>query len=100
MELPHNHSAQKQLKLQNDYLIGIDGTPPRNMNHRRQDLPKTYVFDGNIFACHTSILSQDPPSLFGDHVKDIVLDNSYSVDLNSFEEWSLVEEKLRFFSID
>ena len=95
--LPQNHTPQKQLNfVGHEYIMGIDGTHPKDMIMRRQEMPKTYVFDGNIFACRTNIIVRDPLNFWGERVKGLVVDSRYSVDLNNPEEWLPAENKLRF----
>ena len=95
--LPHNHASEKQLVLSsNECLVGISGTHPKNMIHRRQEAKETYVFDGNIFACRTEVVDQGTPCIWGDNVRGLVVDSRYSVDLNYVSDWRPAEEKLRF----
>ena len=95
--LPQNHAPQKQLNfIGQEYIMSIDGTHPKDMIMRRQQIPNTYVFDGNIFACRTNVIVRDPLNFWGERVKGIVTDSRYSVDLNNPEEWLPAEDKLRF----
>ena len=95
-EVPHHYVPSKALKLHNGgALTGVDGTPIRNMIHRRQDLPKCYAFNGLIFACKTELILRNPPTLWGDVVLAHVSDPKYSLDLDRPEDWVPAEERMR-----
>lgn len=95
-EVPHHYVPIKLLELREDGMInGIDGTPVRNMIHRRQDLPSYYGFDGLIYACKVDLVMTDPPTLWGEKVVGYVVDSKYSVDLDRPEDWVAAEAKLR-----
>jgi CMP-N,N'-diacetyllegionaminic acid synthase len=95
-EVPHHYAPVKLLKLHGDGMIhGIDGTPVRNMIHRRQDLPPYYGFDGLLYACKAELLMTEPPTLWGEKVIGYVVDSKYSVDLDRPEDWAAAEAKLR-----
>ena len=96
-QLPQNHAPQKQLNFVGQgYIMGLDGTHPKDIIMRRQEMQETYVFDGNIFACRTNVIVRDPINFWGERVKGLAVDSRYSVDLNNLEEWSPAEDKLRF----
>ncbi len=95
-EVPHHYVPIKLLELREDGMInGIDGTPVRNMIHRRQDLPQYYGFDGLIYACKAELVMTEPPTLWGEKVVGYVVDSKYSVDLDRPEDWAVAEAKLR-----
>jgi CMP-N-acetylneuraminic acid synthetase len=97
-EVPHHYVPIKLLKLGEDGMInGIDGTPVRNMIHRRQELPQYYGFDGLIYACKTELIMMDPPTVWGERVVGYIVDPKYSVDLDQPEDWAPAEAKLRSF---
>lgn len=97
-QVPHHYVSSKQLVVGPDRLIvGVDGSHPRNMVHRRQDLPTYYAFDGMIFACHTKWILQDPPTLWGNRVLAYTIDYKYSIDLDRPEDWAAAEARLRSF---
>ena len=93
--LPHHYVPPKVLAIQRDGTIaGLDGTHPRQMIHRRQDLPTYYTFNGLIFACKTAWVLRDPATLWGEHVLGYVVDPRYALDLDSPEEWVSAEARL------
>ena len=95
-EVPHHFSPAKVFDLREDgRIIGVGGTHPRNMVHRRQDLPTHYAFDGLIFACKTELVLSNPPTLWGKEVLGYVVDPKYAVDLDRPEDWAPAEAKLK-----
>ncbi len=95
-EIPHHYVPPKALQLQRDgVVVGADGTHPREMIHRRQELPRYYAFNGLIFACKVELLLQDSPTLWGERVLGYVVDAEYSVDLDRHGDWVPAEAQLR-----
>ena len=95
-EIPHHYIPPKALQLQSDgTLTGMDGTPVREMVHRRQDLPTYYAFNGLIFACTAGVILRDPPTLWGQKVAAYLVDLKYSLDIDGPEDWSFAERRFR-----
>lgn len=94
--VPHHYVREKQLALRPDgTLIGLEGRPPEEMTHRRQDLPVVYAFNGALFGCRASLLLRDPPTLWGDRVVGYVMERRYSVDLDTPDDWAIAEAVVR-----
>lgn len=69
------------------------GQPIRKRIPRRQEFPKkTYAHNGAIYLFKTDFLF-DPtePSLYGDRVKLYPMEEKYSVNIDSPEDWALAE---------
>ncbi|NPV85838.1 MAG: acylneuraminate cytidylyltransferase family protein [Anaerolineae bacterium] len=96
-EVPHHYHPRKILCLQPDAtLLGIDGTHPANMIHRRQDLKDTfYATNGLIFACKAHLLLQTPPTLYGQRVVAHIAEPKYALDLDRPEDWATGEARLQ-----
>ncbi len=95
-EVPHHCVPPKVLELHDDGSIsGLGGVHPRDMVHRRQDLPIHYTFDGIVFSCRTELVLSNPPTLWGEKVLGYVVDSRYSVDIDRPEDWAVAESKLQ-----
>ena len=91
-EVPQHYNPAKVLQLHSDGTLGgIDGTHIRDMVHRRQDLSPYFAFDGLLYACKTSVVLNDPPTLWGDIVHAYIVDQKYNVDLDTTEDWIIGE---------
>jgi len=95
-EVPHHYVPSKVLKVQSDGTFrGFDETHPRDMIHRRQDLPKYYALNGLIFSCKTEWVLMDPPTLWGEKVLAYLVDPKYTLDLDRPEDWAPAETRLQ-----
>jgi len=95
-EIPHHYNPTKILTLRNDRTIcGFDGTHIKDMVHRRQDLPLYYAFCGIVFGCKTSVLLQEPVTLWGKRVVGYVVDKRYDLDIDTPEDWVIAEARMR-----
>lgn len=95
-QVPHHYVPSKVLALAADGTIaGIDGTHPREMTHRRQELEVVYAFNGLVFGCKTEVVLQDPPTLWGERVAGHVVDPRYALDLDRPEDWPAAEARMR-----
>lgn len=73
------------------------GEPVHKRIPRRQDFPKkTYANNGAIYLFKTHLLF-DPkePSLYGDHVRLYPMEEKYSVNIDSPEDWELAEAAIK-----
>ncbi|MBI2639299.1 MAG: acylneuraminate cytidylyltransferase family protein [Candidatus Sungbacteria bacterium] len=64
---------------------------------RRQDFPqKTYAHNGAIYLFKTKLLFGSPePSLYGDNVRLYPMEEKYSVNIDSPEDWELAERMIQ-----
>ena len=93
--VPHHFAPGKILRRGLDGTVtGWDGTHPRDMVHRRQDVELAFAFDGAVFACRTSVLSTAPPTLWGPRVAGYVMEERYCVDLDTEHDWAAAEARL------
>jgi len=69
------------------------GDPIRKRITRRQDFPqKTYAHNGAIYLFKTKLLfDSQEPSLYGEHVRLYPMEEKYSVNIDSPEDWELAE---------
>jgi CMP-N-acetylneuraminic acid synthetase len=94
--VPHHYVPQKVVRIRDDGMLeALDGTHPRDLTHRRQDLPTHYAFDGLIFACTSDVVRSEPPTLWGDRVLGMRVESRYAVDLDRPEDWAPAEERMR-----
>lgn len=62
---------------------------------RRQDLPDTYTRNGAIYVLKSKNFLNNKPSLYGDNVFGFLMDDKYSVDIDSLEDWKEAEIKIK-----
>jgi len=94
--LPHHYNPAKALRLHPDgTMTGMEGTPVRDMPHRRQGLPELYAFNGLIFAARAALLFESPATLWGKRVIGYVTDPKYSIDIDTPEDWLIAEARMR-----
>ena len=95
-EVPHHYVHEKLLRLHPDgTMTGMDGTPIRDMRHRRQELPTYYAFNGLVFACRSALIMRDPTTLWGERVTAYCIDRKYNLDLDVPEDWAVAESCFR-----
>ena len=68
--------------------------------HQRQLLPKAYIHNSVIYLFRRRLLFDEKnPNFYGDKVAPYVVDEKYSVNIDSLEEWAIAEKSiLEFFS--
>jgi CMP-N,N'-diacetyllegionaminic acid synthase len=94
--VPHHYRPDKQLTLSlDDELCGANGTPVKDMIHRRQELKTTYAFDGIVFACKRELPLSEPATIWGTRVAGYRTDPMYAFDLDRPEDWPAAESRLR-----
>lgn len=95
-EVPAHFSPFKALKLlKNGNLVRHDSVKVKDLIHRNQDVPQLYYINGNIYAFKISNLFSKDPSLWGNRVKAYLMDNKYSMDIDTPEEWQIAELKMK-----
>ena len=62
---------------------------------RNQEVPKSYYINSAIYAFRASNLFDGSDSLWGDKTYGYVMDNKYSLDIDTPEEWLMAEIKMK-----
>ena len=94
-EVPHHYNPLNVLNFKNGLIVGMNGSPAKNMIHRRQDLPKHYAVNGLIFGCKSYLFWNDPPTMWGDKVLGYPIDPKYNFDIDTAEDWKIAETRMR-----
>ena len=90
--VPGHHNPYWQFKIHEDKTLELfTGGSIKDVIRRRQDLPLTYFRNGSIYAFKTELLFKPEPSLYGDDVRGYIMDEKYSVDIDSLEDWISAE---------
>lgn len=95
-EVPGHSHPMRTLRLDADgrAMLFATGEPVRKRINRRQDLPEAWVMNGAIYACRTSVLFADAPSLYGDHVVGYRMPAERSVSIDDMADWAEAERAL------
>jgi CMP-N,N'-diacetyllegionaminic acid synthase len=95
-EVPKHFSPEWQFNIEEDKKIALfTGGHINNVICRRQNLPTTYFRNGAFYLFKTDLLFEKDPSLYGEDVRGYVIENKYSVDIDTPEDWEKAEEKLQ-----
>ncbi len=73
------------------------GESLKNIITRSQDLPECYSRNDVAYVLRPRNLYQKPSNLYGDKVELLVMDEIYSTDINTPEDWEVTAHKLRRF---
>lgn len=93
-EVPRHFSPSWQFSRDEEGAISLcTGADIKNIISRGQDLPVTYFRNGVFYLFKTELLFSEEPSLYGNDVRGYVIDNAYSVDIDTPEDWVEAEEK-------
>jgi len=96
VEVPRRFSPSWQFKVGADRRMEIaTGGSLKNIITRRQDLPKAYTRDGAIYLFKTKLLFEAEPSIYGDDTRAYIMDSAYSLDIDTPEDWSEAEVKMK-----
>lgn len=101
VEIPGHHSPYWAEVIDDDGWGRLfTGDPIRKRITRRQNFPKkTYTHNGAIYLFKTGLLFEaEEPNFYGDKVKLYPMEEKFSVNIDSPEDWALAEaavEKLR-----
>jgi CMP-N,N'-diacetyllegionaminic acid synthase len=60
---------------------------------RRQDLPAAYHRDGSVYVTRTSVITAQN-SLYGLNVRGYVMNEAFSANIDSEEDWQAVEKRI------
>lgn len=96
-EIPGHFSYLKQFQLnKNEALTRVnDSASMKNLILRNQDMPKSYYINSAIYAFKTSNLFDGDKSLWGNKTYGYVMDNKYSLDIDTPEDWLIAEIKMK-----
>lgn len=94
-EVPGHYNYHWQVELQGDVATLVDGTPWPQVIRRRQDLPKTYFRNGALYLFKTNLLFAVEPSLYGTDVRGYVVEEKYSIDIDTLTDWEDAESRFR-----
>lgn len=96
-EMPGHFSYLKEQQIDRDGIITrvCDGEILRNLIQRNQDLPKSYFINGAIYAFKLSNLFDGNNSLWGDNTYGYIMDAKYAMDIDTPEDWLIMEIKMK-----
>lgn len=97
-ELPAGHNPYwvfEPSQLQPGTLVNAKGQNIKDIPHRRQLLPKYYTKNDIIFVIHPRNLNEKIPTLWGKKQELYKMSDFYDADINTPEEWMLMENKFR-----
>lgn len=92
-EVPGHHNFHWQVELQGDKAVLVDGSPWHKVISRRHDLPMTYFRNGALYLFKPDLLFAPEPSLYGSDVRGYVVDEKYSVDIDTLKDWKEAEPR-------
>lgn len=94
-EVPGHYNPHWQFILDTQNKMQIfTGENFSEIIKRRQDLPKTYTRNGAVYAFKKNLLFQDVPTFYGKDIRAYVMDQQYSVNIDSLEDFISAEAKL------
>lgn len=93
VETPPMYHPGWAFKLDNDRRATLFlGGHVKTRIKRRQDLPKVYAPNGGIYVFKPELaLAATDPTLYGTDVRGYVMDDRYSMDIDTPEEWERAE---------
>lgn len=98
--VPGHHNPHWQLVVGHEgYLKIFTGESLDQIVRRRQDLPLTYTRNGAIYLFRAGLLFKpQTPSFYGNQVAAYVMDDRYSVNIDSPADWEKAEELLAAYA--
>lgn len=94
-EMPPHFNPIKALKKDNQNLItNIEGKLIRDLTHINQDIPKNYYINSSIYAFKTKNIFDNIPSLWGEKTYGYIMEEKYSMDIDTTEDWELAKIKM------
>lgn len=95
-EVPSHSHPMRTLRIDpaDHAVLFATGEPVRRRINRRQDLPEAWVMNGAIYACRTSVLFADEPSLYGDRVVAYRMPAERSISIDDMDDWAAAERAL------
>ena len=96
-KMPGHYSHLKEMQRDEKGIVTRvgDGAIVRNLIHRNQDIPATYYFNSAIYALKTANLFDGNNSLWGDSSYGYLMDEKYSTDIDTPEDWLIAEAKMK-----
>jgi len=96
-KMPGHYSYLKEMKRDENGIVTRvgDGAIVRNLIHHNQDIPVTYYFNSAIYAFKTTDLFDGNNSLWGDGSYGYLMDEKYSMDIDTPNDWIIAEAKMR-----
>lgn len=95
-EIPKNFTPFKAMSItEHGFLKPLFGESMITRGALRQNIQTTYWSTASIYFFKTSLLFDDRPSFYGDKVIPYFIDQKYASDINTPEDWELVEKKLK-----
>ncbi|MDP2638725.1 MAG: acylneuraminate cytidylyltransferase family protein [Candidatus Azambacteria bacterium] len=97
-ELPISHNPYwvfEQSKSRPGTLINAKGQNIKNIPHQRQLLPKYYTKNDIVFIIRSKNLRSKNPTLWGKKQELYKMSDFYDADINTPEEWTLMENKFK-----
>lgn len=93
--VPGHYNPHWQFTLDDKNTLRIfTGEEMKDIIPRRQLLPTTYTRNGAIYAFKKNLLFSGAPSIYGNNVIGYRMEEEYSVDIDTLEDWIRAEEKI------
>ncbi|MDO8492718.1 MAG: acylneuraminate cytidylyltransferase family protein [bacterium] len=94
-EVPGHYNPLWQFRLKDDNEMELfTGGSIKNIVGRRQELPKTYFRNGSFYLFRPEALFAEEPSLYGEKVLAYPMDEKYSIDIDTPDDWDRGEIRL------
>src|SRR3990167_7512353 len=91
----HFHPDWQFIKDDKNRIKIFTGAPLKNIVTRRQNLSDTFYKNGAIFLFKTRLLFEKEPSIYGNDVLAYQMDEKYSVNIDTPDEWRIAEELVK-----
>ena len=95
LKASHNPYWVFELPLKRNFLTNAKGQTIHEMPHRRQLLPTYYTKNDIVFVINSRNLYAEKPTLWGKTQTLYPMSDFYDADINTPEEWILMENKFR-----
>lgn len=82
-------------KLPNNKVVMFNGQSPKKMKAQRQLLPTFYLKNDIIHLFKPSNLEKIPSSLYGDRTELYIMDEFFTADINTAEDWQITLDKFK-----
>jgi len=90
--VPSHYNPHWQFVLkENDRLEIFTGESFKNIIRRRQELFTTYTKNGAIYLFKSKLLFDENPSFYGDDVRAYLMDEKYSINIDTLDDWGIAE---------